>query len=101
MNRVEKLNKYLETLRSVNHDGEYSHELQVTIDEIKKEHGIGVEPSLSVYSTKELHEELVKREGVKEFIIDPHQEIVLEILTGDVPTTYSVEGPVRVLLNQD
>lgn len=101
MTRVEKLNEYLRTLNSLNKDNDFNNEIQQTIDEVKKELGIGAEPSLSVYTTKELHEELVKREGVKEFRVDPHQEAVLEIVTGEVPMTYSVEGPTRILVNQD
>lgn len=48
-------------------------------------------------STKELHEELVNREGVIEIIVEPYEK--LTIVQGQ--RTQEFTGPARVLINQD
>lgn len=49
------------------------------------------------YSTKELHEELVKREGVNEIVIGPHEPFKIVTDQGDYKST----GPARLLINVD
>lgn len=49
------------------------------------------------YSTKELHEELAKREGVKEIVIGPHESFKIATDQADHEST----GPAHILINQD
>lgn len=53
--------------------------------------------TLEQRTTKELHEELMNREGVTEIIIDPHE--AFRIVKDQ--QTYEFTGPARVLINQD
>jgi len=53
---------------------------------------------LSAVSTRELHEELAQREGVKEYVFGPENEIEL---FGDDGVIIRDNGPVRVLVNRD
>jgi hypothetical protein len=54
--------------------------------------------TLSDYSTKELHEELAKREGVTELQFGNENEIKITDKCGIVK---QLEGPVCVLINID
>lgn len=57
---------------------------------------------LSDVSTKELHEELAKREGVEEYVIAPHGECAkLHVDKGNYGGTEYIEGPARILVNKD
>lgn len=48
-------------------------------------------------TTKQLHEELVNREGIREIIITPHETFELKTAQQVVELT----GPARILINQD
>lgn len=48
-------------------------------------------------TTKEVHKELAKREGVKEFYVSPHQPF--KIVTSQVE--YESTGPATILINID
>lgn len=54
---------------------------------------------LSKFSTKELHEELAKREGVREIVIDPEDTIFLTTFNAGVVLDDC--GPARILVNID
>jgi len=49
-------------------------------------------------TTKEVHEELARRDGVKEILIGPHEP--LKIVT-DQGGVYEFTGPARILVNID
>lgn len=55
-------------------------------------------PSLSAYTTVELHEELVKRTGVQEVVVDNGTTLRIEDTNGEFR---SVSGPARIIINQD
>lgn len=48
-------------------------------------------------TTKELHEELVKREDVKEIIVAPYEPFKIVTDQGECEST----GPARILINID
>lgn len=48
-------------------------------------------------TTKEIHEELAKREGVKEIVVAPHEPF--KIVTDQVE--YESTGPAVILINID
>lgn len=98
--RLEQLNKYLETLVALGPEV-YQEEINIALGEIRTELGVGKETALSSYSTKELHEELVKREGIKEVIIHIENEAVIKRYVGDQDEIHSIRGPARILVNQD
>lgn len=52
---------------------------------------------LSNYSTKELTEELVRREGIKKFSLDADRNTILST-NGSVEL---IEGPAVIIVNQD
>lgn len=52
---------------------------------------------LACFSTKELSEELSRREGVTQLKVPPYDEI--KITAGD--QVYSTSGPAVILINQD
>jgi len=54
--------------------------------------------TLSDYSTKELHEELAKREGITELHIDTYNLVSLRDKIGDIAV---IDGPVRIIINKD
>ena len=54
---------------------------------------------LGEYSTKELHEELVKRSGVEEVVIDIEGSVMITNSKG--VGSFYVNGPARVLINKD
>lgn len=54
--------------------------------------------ALKNYSTKELHEELLKREAVREITISLENELVIHDKVGEVAR---ISGPARILINQD
>ena len=57
---------------------------------------------LSEVSTKELHEELAKREGVEEYTVKPHGSTAkLSIDNETHGNTELIEGPARILVNKD
>ncbi|TYS60482.1 BC1881 family protein [Sutcliffiella horikoshii] len=99
--RVDDLQRHLEALTRANVDHVYQEEIQATVAEIQKELGIGTEPSLTNYSTKELWEEVVKRQGVKQVKVNVEQEAVLHVYNGENSKDYSVQGPVLVAFNHD
>lgn len=70
-----------------------------------KEVGKAVAPDLidlSEVPTKELHEELAKREGVEEYIVRPHGSYVkLSIDNETHGFTETIEGPARIIVNKD
>lgn len=101
MNRMEHLNKYLQTLQSSNKDGKHDVLIDDVLAEINNELGIVGEKTLSSYSTVELHEELAKRTGVFEIVVGKDQEAVITTITGDIGKNKSYSGPVRILVNQD
>lgn len=55
------------------------------------------ESSLARYSTKEIHEELSKREGLTTFLIPPHQRAVLSI----DGIKHQIDGAAFVSINHD
>lgn len=101
MTRIENLNAHLSNLTQLGEHGDYGTQIQNTILEIEKELGLNGHGGLSSYSTKELHEELSKREEVDEVIISLDQEAVVTKISGDLGQDYSYQGPVRVLVNKD
>lgn len=101
MKRIDYLNKHLETLVNLNNEGGYSSEIRDTLSEIEKELGLKGSFVLSSYPTAELHEELVRREGIKELQVNLEQEAVIGIITGEIGHEESFKGPVRILVNQD
>ncbi|WP_394557345.1 BC1881 family protein [Priestia aryabhattai] len=56
--------------------------------------------SLEAFSTEELHEELAKREGVQEVIVDNHRTMYLQTAIG-AGGSIPVSGPARILINKD
>jgi hypothetical protein len=53
-------------------------------------------------STLSIHEELVRREGVKEYIVDAHGCFAkLSIDNGDYGFSEVIEGPARIVVNKD
>jgi hypothetical protein len=54
--------------------------------------------SLNEYSTKELHEELLMREGVSQVEISLENKLFIRDSFGEIT---AVEGPARVLINVD
>lgn len=99
--RVDDLQRHLEALTRANESQIYQDEIQATVKEIQNELGIGVQKKLSTYSTKELWEEIVKRQGVEQVAVKMEQEAVLHVYTGDHSKDYSVQGPVLVAFNHD
>lgn len=101
--RVEHLKRHLKILQEINEHNEYAEDIRNTVNEINKELGIGkdAEKQLATYSTKELHEELVKREGVEEVIAPLDVEATVKTTVGDCDEVYSFTGPVRILINKD
>lgn len=99
MSRVEQLTKHLNTLMQL--EGNYAVDIANVVTELNEELGIASEKALTSYSTKELHEELAKREGVFESTVNPHEEVVISIVTGQEEETKSFTGPVRIIVNQD
>lgn len=67
-----------------------------------------IEPTpidLSKVSTSELHMEIVKREGVREIIVSPQESISMEkwheeTMCRCIPLL-TVQGPARILINED
>lgn len=60
---------------------------------------------LSKVSTSELHAELVKREGVREIVVFPQESISMEkwheeAMCQCIPLS-TVQGPARILINED
>lgn len=101
MDRIEHLNAHLINLINLQQSGDYSTEIQNTVLEIEKELNINGNKGLSSYSTRELQEELSKRSGVHDYVINSDQELVIETFTGDVGRSLPYSGPVRVLVKQD
>lgn len=56
--------------------------------------------SLEAFSTEELHEELVKRQGIEEVIVSNHRTVYLQENIG-VGGSTSISGPARILINRD
>lgn len=53
-------------------------------------------------STKSLHEALIQREGVEEYIVDAHGGFAkIHIDNGQTGGNYTVEGPARIVVNRD
>ena len=48
-------------------------------------------------TTKEIHEELAKREGVKEVVVGPHEPFKIVTDQGEYEST----GPAHILINID
>lgn len=65
--------------------------------EAECESSIKVVRRMEKYSTKELHEELAKREGVNEIVIGPHEPFKIVTDQGDYEST----GPAHILINID
>lgn len=101
MERVDRLNKHLNNLISLNENGGYEDDISKTITEINYELGINDKERLRSYSTEELHKELSTREGVYEKRVNLEQEFVGHIITGDLEETFSYTGPVGILVNRD
>lgn len=101
MKRIDYLNKHLENLVNLNSEGGYNNEIRKTLSEIEKELGLDGSFALASYPTAELHEELKRRAGIYEFTVNPEQEAVLHLFTGEIGQEESFKGPVRILVNQD
>lgn len=105
MSRITQLNTYLDKLVNLNaqENNSYSEEIAKTVVELNRELGVGeVKQHLQSYSTKELHEELIKREAVQEVIANNSDEASIIVTTGDVDRlTYHYKGPARIIINQD
>lgn len=88
-------------------------ELESAYEDLAKKMGEGTADSarlsakslerLASASTKELHEELAKREGVEEYTVLPHGDIAALTVNNDVAGSYDVtiDGPARILVNKD
>lgn len=100
MSRVEQLSKHLNTILQL--EGNYAVDIANVVAELNAELGIKSDTAISTYSTRELHEELAKRINVFEVRVEPYEEAVVTVVTGDVDRlTYSYHGPTRILVNQD
>lgn len=53
---------------------------------------------METLTTKEVHEKLAKRDGVKEIIVGPHEPFKIVTGQGEV---YEFTGPARILVNID
>jgi hypothetical protein len=54
------------------------------------------------YSTRTIHEELVRREGVKEYVVDTHGgTATISIDNGNQGDNIVVNGPARIVVNKD
>jgi hypothetical protein len=62
----------------------------------------GNKNGLADYSTAELTNELVKREGVDEYFVDPHEgKAFISIYNGEKSEQITVDGPARIVVNCD
>lgn len=56
-----------------------------------------MENKLCLYSTKELHDELIKREAVETYFLDPYKKIELVLENEKI----QIEGPATILVVTD
>ncbi|MFS0562605.1 BC1881 family protein [Terribacillus sp. 179-K 1B1 HS] len=64
---------------------------------------LNIPKQLSDYSTKELADELAKREGIEEFEVKPHEGYATIAFSNglDVSNMLRVDGPARIVVNRD
>lgn len=65
---------------------------------------MGDTSGLSKYTTKQLHEELCRREGVHELIVCLEEDVAMSIFSKQNlydPKYYTTTGPARILINKD
>ncbi|SDI15585.1 hypothetical protein SAMN05192534_12353 [Alteribacillus persepolensis] len=60
-----------------------------------------IEPSLAHFGTKELHEELARREGVTEEFVGVYDKVTITFHRDSHGVADVFSGPARILINRD